>query len=66
MSRDHQWIDVGHRRWCITCDAYQMKTNPSGSWKGWAGTYCPRTTLYAKSVDAGEFDPPPSDQKSSA
>jgi hypothetical protein len=50
-KRDHEWIEVGLRRWCMTCDAYQMKTNHSGDWKGWAGMFCPRTTPYAMRCD---------------
>lgn len=66
MLRDHQWIEVGQRRWCMTCDSFQMKTNPSGEWKGWAGAYCQRTTPYAKSVDAGAYDAAAAHQKPSA
>lgn len=48
-KRDHEWIEVGGRRWCMTCDAYQMRTNPSGGWKGYVMFSCPYDTPLARS-----------------
>lgn len=46
--RDHEWITVGLRRWCLGCHAFQVQKN---GWKGIAGAYCPRSTPYALNHD---------------
>lgn len=29
--KPHEWIEVGARRWCVSCGSYQAKTN--GRWR---------------------------------
>ncbi len=49
--REHEWITVGKRRWCMGCDAFQKQKGESGWWTGFAQFSCPRDTPYAKGED---------------
>ncbi len=41
----HEFITVGHRRWCVNCDLFQ--TERDGQWKP-TSRNCPRTTPHAR------------------
>ena len=46
-SNEHEWIEVRHRRWCLTCAAFQQKTRSTG-WQPRVGEFCPWSTVYAQ------------------
>jgi hypothetical protein len=52
QGRDHEWIEVGRRRWCVGCPAFQ--TSGEGRWSPGVGTLCPRSTPYAEERDRPE------------
>lgn len=42
---DHEFIDVGNRRWCVRCDLFQTR-RPGTPWRKPASE-CPNNTPYA-------------------
>jgi hypothetical protein len=42
---DHEWIEVGDRRWCLGCSLFQQR---AGTAFPTPRTHCPRDTPYAK------------------
>jgi hypothetical protein len=44
---DHEWIEVGNRRWCITCAAFQSRSKPGDSWRPMVKLHCDHDAPYA-------------------
>jgi len=46
---DHEFIEVGRRRWCLGCSLFQWKSCDQGAWQPAreTGKTCPRDTPYA-------------------
>jgi hypothetical protein len=56
-GRDHEWIEVGLRRWCTGCDAFQVR-RAHGEWTPRFGEDCPCSTPRAKRrVNGAEPEP---------
>lgn len=48
--KGHEFIEVGDRRWCLSCDLFQTKPHSRAFW--WEpNDPCPRTTPYAINRD---------------
>jgi hypothetical protein len=43
----HEWMEVGLRRWCLGCSAFQTR-RPYAPWSPPVGTLCPCSTPYAE------------------
>ena len=44
---DHEWLEVGNRRWCLCCGAYQSRRDAAREWTPTiAITHCPHDTPY--------------------
>ncbi len=48
MNGDHEWLEIGRRRWCLGCDLFQVK---SGEAFPEPRKDCPRFTPYAQDKD---------------
>ena len=33
MSAEHDWLAVGNRRWCLTCDVFQSQRDKDAPWR---------------------------------
>jgi hypothetical protein len=52
MQRDHEWVQVRQRRWCLGCCAFQYRVGKSKEWRGGGNEkLCPRDTPYAIKQD---------------
>jgi hypothetical protein len=49
--KDHEWIEVRHRRWCVGCDAFQYRVANRKEWAGIVPKFCPRNTPRARQQD---------------
>lgn len=49
----HEWLQVGNRRWCLGCDAYQSRRDERATtpWRPGISAVCPRYTPYARAQD---------------
>jgi hypothetical protein len=49
MSNYHEWIEVGRRRWCLGCSAFQWKSSIASPWQPKSvALECPRDTPYSR------------------
>jgi hypothetical protein len=46
VIQDHELIEIGNRRWCVTCSLFQQRGANSGLWP--VTNPCPRNTPYAQ------------------
>lgn len=46
---EHEWIEVGNRRWCVGCSLFQWKSQEGVPWQPRSRGLqpCPRDTPYA-------------------
>jgi hypothetical protein len=49
MSHDHEWIEVGPRRWCLCCSIFQYR-RPGDPWPR-TPRFCRWDTMYAARLE---------------
>jgi hypothetical protein len=52
--KDHEFVEVGNRRWCLCCDLFQRRDPPGHKPFPTPRKECARSTPYAYEKDRAE------------
>jgi hypothetical protein len=52
--REHHWIQVANRRWCLGCTLFQQRPTRAHYWKPESPRYCPWDSAFAARQDADQ------------